>query len=240
MPTIPIPAVTLNMDMRNLKWGWPGYLTFGKNSKDKDKLKNAKAAVDERKPDSDAASKPDTGGEGETPSDAPAAEGDIPGPDPPKEGEKVAVEVEVDTVSLADAMESEGGHGESSNNHSSGVGTPGEILLPLVTSTVGPTTDDIPTPIAVQPADSIPASREGTDEISQHPTSPTSSSPIPEEELPPVIVEPPLAPVTFSQTLVHLAPPGHPLQTTKRRLYYLTVRRRSRLFPLRDLSRKYV
>jgi len=37
-----------------------------------------------------------------------------------------------------------------------------------------------------------------------------------------MISEPQLPPVTFSQTLVHLAPRGDPLRTTKWKVYYLT------------------
>lgn len=223
LPTIPMPAVNLNMDMRNLKWNWPGYLTFGKNSKDKGKQKNAKVAGDEqKKPDAELESKPDIGGERGGSSSASVTDDDIPGSDLPKEEEKLVVEVEVDTASLADAMESENSRGGSSDEHSPGAGTPSEAPPSPATRTIGPISDHDVTPIAVQLADPVTVLR-GVDETSQQPTSTRSPSPN-LEELSPTISEP-LPPVTFSQTLVHLAPPEHPLRTTKRRLYYLTVRR---------------
>jgi hypothetical protein len=227
LPTIPMPAVNLNMDMRNLKWNWPGYLTFGKNSKDKEKQKDVKVAGDEQKePETELEPKPDTGGEGVASSGASVTDGDTPGSDPPKEEEKLVVEVEVDTASLADAMESENSRGGSSNGHSPGAGTPSEALPLPATQTIGPLPDDDVTPTVVQPVDPVPL-LQGVDETSQQPTSIRSPSPIP-EELPPTISDPPPPPVTFSQTTVHLAPSEHPLRTTKRRLYYLTVRRPSR------------
>ena len=225
LPTIPMPAVNLNVDVRNLKWSWPGYLTFGKNSKDKEKQKNASPVTDERNPDLKQEPKPDAGGEGRDPSGAPVADGDVPGSGPPKEEEKVGVEVEVDTVSLADAIESENIHRGSSNEHLPGTSTPSETPPSPATRTIVP--DDDATPTAVQQANPVPAPR-GVDEMSRQPTSASPPLPSP-EELPPTISEPPLPPITFSQTLVHLAPPGHPLRTTKRRLYYLTVCRPSRL-----------
>jgi len=221
LPTIPMPAVSLNVDMRNMRWSWPGYLTFGKNSKDKEKRKNAKGPLDQQKHDPKLEPKPDTGGEGGAPSDTPVAEGDIPNSEPPKETEKVEVEVEVDTVSLADAME-ESGPGGSSNAHSPGPGTPNEAPPPPAVGSVEPTPDENPPPAAVQLTDPVPVFREGVDEVSEEPDSisPPLSSP---EEPPPIILEPPPLLVEFSQTSVYLAPPGHPLQTTKRRLFYLTV-----------------
>jgi len=229
LPTIPMPAVNLNMDVRNLKWNWPGYLTFGKNSKDKEKQKNAKVAGDEQnKPDTELESKSDTGGEAGASSGASVTDSDIPGFDPPKEEEKPRVEVEVDTASLADAIESESIHGGSSNGHSPGAGTPSEAPTSPATRTIVPISDDDVTPTAVQPVDPVPVLR-GFDETFQQPTSTRSPSPS-LEELPPTISELPPPPVTFSQTPVHLAPPEHRLRTTKRRLYYLTVRRPSRAF----------
>ena len=222
LPTIPMPAVTLNVDVRNMKWNWPGYLTFGKNSKDKEKQKGGEAAVDEQKPDSELEPKPDTGGEGVASSDAPVAEGGVPSPGPLKEEEKVEVEVEVDTLSLADAMESEAGQGSGLNAHSPGDGTPNEAPPPLAVRAIGPTPDDDITPTAVRPPDPDPA-RQGDNEMSQRPPSTGSPSSSSEEELHPATSEPPPPLVTFSQTLVHLAPSGHPLRTTRRRLYYLTV-----------------
>jgi len=218
LPTIPMPAVNLNMDVRNLKWNWPGYLTFGKNSKDKEKEKSTKVAADERKPDSELGSEPepDGGGEGRGSPDVPVADGDVPGPDPPREEEKVEVEVEVDTASLADAMVSESIRTGSSNEHSPGVGTPSERPSSPTARTIRPTPGDDTTPKAAQPVALGPVSGEGVTEIFQEPTR--------EEELSPVISEPPPPPVILSQTTVHLAPPGYPLRTTKRRLYYMTVR----------------
>ena len=229
LPTIPMPAVGLNVDMRNLKWGWPGYLTFGKNSKDKEKHKNAKAVVDEQKPHSEPEPKPDAGEEGGVSLSAPVAEGDTPGPNPPKGEEKVEVEVEVDTLSLADAIGSESGRGGSSNERSPDAGTPSDTPPSPAARTVGPIDDA--TPAAVQPPDPVPAFRGGANETPEQPTSTSPPSPSSEEELPPVVSESPPLPVTFSQTLAHLAPSGHPLQTTKRRLYYLTVRRSSVCVP---------
>lgn len=229
LPTIPMPAVHLNMDVRNLKWGWPGYLTFGKNSKDKEKQKNAKVAEDERKSDSELETKPDAGGERGASPDAPVVDGDVPSSDPQKVGEKVEVEAEVDTVSLVDAMESENSHGGSSNEHSPGSGTPSEIPPsppsppPPATRTIALLPDDDVTPTAIQPVNPVPEVQEGVKETSQPPTPTRTPSPNP-VELPPEILEPNIPQVTFSQTLVHLAPLGHPLQTIKRRLYYLTVR----------------
>lgn len=236
LPTIPMPAVNLNMDVRNLKWSWPGYLTFGKNSKDKGKQKNPKATADEREPDTELESKPDTGGEGGPSSDGSVADDDVPNSDSPKEEEKVGVEVEVDAVSLADAMGSENSYGRSSSELSLGAGTPSEVPPSPATKTIGPISEDDATPATVQPAEPVPAFR-GANEMSEHSIS-TSPPPLSPEELPPVISEP-LQPVTFSQTTVHLAPPGHPLRTTKRRLYYLIVRRLSRVF-LQDLIRTCV
>ena len=224
LPTIPMPAVTLNVDVRNMRWSWPGYLTFGKNSKDKEKRKNSKVPVDQQKTDTKLEPKPDIGVEGGAPSDTPVVEGDIPNSNPPKEEEKVEVEVEVDTLSLADAME-ESGPGGSSNQHSPGAGTPNEAPpLPAV-GTVGPTPDENPTPAVVRPTDPIPMFHDGVDEVSQEPDSISPPLSSPEEELPPTISEPPPPLVEFSQTQVHLAPAIHPLRTTKRRLFYLTVRR---------------
>ena len=217
LPTIPMPAVNLNVDVRNLRWSWPGYLTFGKNSKDKPKI--TKAPVDVQKPEL----KPETGGEGGTPPDAPVVESNIPSSGPPKEEEKVEVEVEVDTVSLADAME-ENRHGEGSSKHSPAAGTPSETPPQPAVGADGPNPDDGATPAAVPPVNPLPVFLEGLDGVSQEPASTTPPLPSPEEESLPTISEPPPPPVTLAQTFVHLAPPGHPLRTTKRRLYYLTVR----------------
>ena len=228
LPTIPVPAVNLNMDMRNLKWGWPGYLTFGKNSKDKEKQKNAKATVDEPKPDSESETKPDGVEEGRTSSDTPVIGNGDPDPDPPEGGEKVGVGVEVDTASLADAMESENNHSGSSSEHSPGVCTPSEAPQSPTTGAIGPELEDDATPTAVQPSNHVPASQEEMKEIPRQST-PGPPSPSP-EELPPAISEPPAPPVTFSQTMIYLAPPGRPLLTTKRRLYHLTVCRPSPVY----------
>jgi len=228
LPTIPMPAVNLNVDVRNLKWSWPGYLTFGKNSKDKEKQKNAKPVMDERNPNLQQESKPDAGGEGRDTSGTPVTDGDSPGSGPPKEEEKVGVEVEVDTVSLADAMESESAHRGNSDEHLPGTGTPSETPPSPATRTIGPVPDDDATPTAAQPANPVPAPR-GASDMSQQSTSTSPPSSSHEEGLLPTISEPPPPPITFSQTLVHLAPLGHPLRTTKRRLYYLTVRRPLRL-----------
>ena len=220
LPTIPVPTVNLNVDMRNLKWNWPGYLTFGKNSKDKERQKGVKANVNEQKPGSEPESKPDAGGEGEASEDVLVAEGDTPCSDPPKEEEKVEVEVEVDTLSLADAMESENSRGGSSSAHSR---APSETPPSPTIRTIEPIPDDDATPTATQPPDPD-AILQGVNEISQLPASTEPPSPGSEEGSHPVTSEPPPPPVMFSQTLVHLAPPGHPLRTTERRLYYLTVR----------------
>ena len=237
LPTIPMPAVNLNMDVRNLKWNWPGYLTFGKNSKDKEREKSGKVSRDEqKKPDAELESKPDADGEG----GASSVDGDSPGADPPKEEEKLVVEVEVDTASLADAIGSENGRGGSSNEHSPGAGTPSEAPSSPATRTIRPIPDDV-TPVAVQPADPVSV-LQGIYETSQQSTSTRPPSPSPEKELPPAISEPPSPPppVTLSQTTVHLAPLEHPLRTTKRRLYYLTVRRPSRVSFFKDLNWKCV
>lgn len=232
LPTIPMPAVHLNMDMRNLKWGWPGYLTFGKNAKDKEKQGNAKVGADEPKYEPELEVKPDPGREIEVPPDEPVVSDGVTGPDPLKEEEKVGVEVEVevDTASLADAIKSQNGHG-GSNEHSSGAGTPNEAPPSPAAGTINPVPEDDATPTAVQPVNSVPASQEGRKGVSQQPVftgTPTSSP----EELPPTISEPPSPPVEFSQTLIYLAPRGDPLRTTKRKLYYLTVRLPSRVcFP---------
>jgi len=223
LPTIPMPAVNLNMDVRNLKWNWPGYLTFGKNSKDKEKQKKSRGAGDEQKPETEPESKPNTEGDGGATADVPATDNDTPGSDPPKEEEKLGVEVEVDTVSLADAIESENSYPGSSKEHSPGIGSPSEAPPSPAARTIGPVPDDNTTPTAVQSTDLVPVSRE-TEETPQQPTSTEPPSPGPEEELPPTISGPLPPPVTFSQAPVHLAPPGHPLRTTRRRLYYLTVR----------------
>ena len=234
LPTIPMPTVTLNVDVRNMRWSWPGYLTFGKNSKDKEKRKNTKVPVDQQKPDPKPEPGLDVGGEGVAPSDTPTAEDGIPSSDLPKE-EKVEVEVEVDTVSLADAME-EGDPGESSNKRSPGASTPNEGPLPPAIGTVGLASDENTTPAVVQPTDPVPVFREGVDKVSQEPDSISPPLSSPEEELPPTISEPLPPLVEFSQTPVHLAPPGHPLRTTKRRLYYLTVGRLRVGFSLQDLN----
>ena len=226
LPTIPMPAVNLNMDVRNLKWNWPGYLTFGKNSKDKEKQKKLKGAGDEQEPDTEPESKSNTGGEGVDSPGAPVTD-DIPGSDSLKEEEKVEVGIEVDAVSLADAIESENIGGGSSNEHSPGICTPSEAPPSPATSTIGPIPDDSTTPTVVQPADPIPVSQE-IEETPQQSTS-TDLPSLGPEELPPTTSGPLPPPVTFSQTFVHLAPPEHPLRTTKRRLYYLTVRRPSRV-----------
>ena len=223
LPAIPMPTVALNVDVRNMKWGWPGYLTFGKNSKDKEKQKGADTTADEQKPGSELGTKSDAGEEGGASSDEAGVGGDVPGSDSSKEEEKVEVEVEVDASSLADAIESEGSHGRGSNAHSPGASTPSESPPPLAVETIGPIPDHDVTPTAVRPPDPDPVSREEDNETSQQP--PFTGSPSPgSEELRPATPEPAPPPATFSQTLVHLAPPGHPLQTTKRRLYYLTVR----------------
>ena len=222
LPTIPMPAVNLNMDVRNLKWGWPGYLTFGKNSKDKEKQRNAKAAEDKQKLDSGQEVKPDLGGKEETPPDAPDVDGNVPVSEPPKVEEKVGVEVEVDAVSLADAMESENIHGGSSSEHSPGAGTPNEAPSSPATRTIRPAQEDDTTPTTIRSVNPVTELLEGMEETSQRPPSTGSPSPNPAES-PPTILEPVSPPVTFSQTLVHLAPPGDPLRTTKRSLYYLTV-----------------
>ncbi|KAF9777314.1 hypothetical protein BJ322DRAFT_1097135 [Thelephora terrestris] len=210
LPTIPMPAVHLNMDVRNLKW----------NSKDKEKQKNAKVVEDERKPDSELETKPDAGGERGTPLDAPVVGDDVPGSDPQKEEEKVEVEAEVDTVSLVDAMGSEISHGGSSNGHSPGSGTPGETPPSPATRTIAPPSEDDATPTAIQPVNPALDAQEGSNEASEEPTPTRPPSPNP-VEMPPAILEPTLPRVNFSQTLVHLAPLGHPLRTIKRRLYYL-------------------
>ena len=241
LPTIPMPAVTLNVDVRNMKWNWPGYLTFGKNSKDKEKQKGAEAVVDEQKSDSELEPKPDPRGEGGTSSDVPLTEGDIPGSSPLKEGEKVEVEVEVDTLSLADAMESEAGHGRNSNAPSPGAGAPSEIHPLLPVRVIGPLPDDDITPTAALPPDPDPVPREGDNETSQQPASTGSHSPSSVEELYPATSEPPPQLVAFSQTLVHLAPAEHPFRTTKRRLYYLTVCLSPRAFSSRsELDMRFV
>lgn len=219
LPTIPMPAVNLNMDMRNLKWTWPGYLSFGKNSKDKGKQKKAKSGGDERKSDAEPESKPDTGEEG-TSSGTSVTDGDVPGSDPPNEGEKIGAEVEVDAVSLAEAIESENRHGGSSGEDSPGTSTPSEEHPSPAARTIRPISDEDTTPTMVQEVDTAPMS---CNETSDQPSSIRSPSPGP-EELPPNISEPLPPPVTFSQTPVHLAPPGYPLQTAKRKVYYLTVR----------------
>ena len=222
LPTIPMPAVNLNMDMRNLKWTWPGYLTFGKNSKDKGKQKKAKSRGDEWKPGAEPESKPDTGEEGTSP-DTSVTDSDVPSSDPPNEGEKIGVEVEVDAVSLAEAMESENRHEGSSGEHSPGTSTPSEAHPSPAARTIRPTSDEDVTPTVVQDVDGAPMSCDET----SHQSSPIRfPSPGP-EELPANIPEALPPPVTFSQTPVHLAPPGHPLQTAKQKVYYLTVCRHS-------------
>lgn len=225
LPTIPMPAVHLNMDVRNLKWGWPGYLTFGKNSKDREKQKIAKVGTDDPKHEAEPEGKPDPARESGAPLDAPIAGDDVPDSHPLKEEEKVEVEVEVDAVSLADAIESQNIHGGSSNGSnecSPGAGTPSESPLTPATRAIEIVPEDDVTPIAVQPIDPLPVSPEEMGEVSQGPISTRTPSPDPEEP-PPTIFEPPLPPVTFSQTLVYLAPGRDPLRTTKRKLYYLTV-----------------
>jgi hypothetical protein len=222
LPTIPMPAVPINMDVRNLKWGWPGYLTFGRNPKDKEKQKNAKTGVDQLKHEPDPETKPDSGGEVVVSLDAPIVGNDVPDPHPPKEEEKVGVEVEVDAVSLADAIESQNNHGGSSNECSPGAGTPNETPPSPATRTIETVSEDDATPTAAQPVNPVPVSEEEIEGVSQRPISTRSPSLSP-EVLPPTISEPPPPPVTFSQTLVHLAPGKDPLRTTKRKLYYLTV-----------------
>ena len=227
LPTIPMPAVNLNMDMRGLKWNWPGYLTFGKNSKDKEKQKKTKGGGDERIPGTpEPESKPDSGEGGSSP-DTPVTDGDVSVSDPPSEGEKIGVEVEVDAVSLAEAMELENRHGGSSGELSPGTGTPSEAPPSPTARTIRPTPDEDATPTTVQPVDA-PTSQ-GADEASHQPSSVRSPSPTPEES-PPGIPEPPPPPAAFSHTPVHLAPPGQPLQTTKRRVYYLMVCHHSCIF----------
>lgn len=223
------------MDVRNLKWGWPGYLTFGKNSKDKEKQRSAKVGEDKPKHEPELEAKRDPGSETGVPPDAVIVGNDLLGSHPPNEEEKVEVEVEVDTVSLADAMESQNSHGGNSNEHSPGAGTPSEAPPSPATRTIIPVPEDDVTPTAVQPVNSVPASQEGVEGESQRLT-PTRTQTPSTEEFPPTISEPPLPPVAFSQTLVHLALRGDPLRTIKRKLYYLTVCCPSRARFPRDLT----
>ena len=239
LPSIPMPAVHLNMDVRNMKWGWPGYLTFKKNLKDKGKQKDAKVGAEDPKHEPDTEIKPDPGREGGVPSDAPVVDTDVSGSHPPKEEEKVGVQVEVDTVSLADAIESQNTHGGSSDERSPGAGTPSEAPPLPVTRTIKVPPEDGEIPTAAQPVNPVPEFQEGAEGASQQPTSARTPSPSPEELLP-TILEPPLPPITFSQTLVHLAPRDDPLQTAKRKLYYLTVRRPECVCFPRDLTEKWV
>ena len=108
-------------------------LDLREESEGKESKKGTKATVDEQKSDSGLGSKPVTGEEVSL--DALVAEGDTPCSDPLKEEGKVEVEVEVDTLSLADAMESENGHGGTSSTHSR---TPSEAPPSPLPERLGP------------------------------------------------------------------------------------------------------
>ena len=95
MPTMPaIPPMNLDLDVKKLRWGWPGYLTFGKGGA-------GKATPGASEPSSTSASLAAVAGGPPDPKPPDAAE-DASGAD-----RKDAQDV-VDTASLQEAISSEG------------------------------------------------------------------------------------------------------------------------------------
>ncbi|KAH9888958.1 hypothetical protein C8Q73DRAFT_766729 [Cubamyces lactineus] len=203
LPLPPMPNMNLGLDMKNLKWAWPGYLTFGKsgNSAKASTVLAAPAPIPNFATTNDQ--KEDTGTD---------KSNDLR----PHGGASVQGRetLEVDTASLLEAIttESIGSHTRAASpapsalSHSSQLGDSCDpagaknILTPEANPSASSTPDNAQT---------------GTSGAALGSFDPPTTSPTNNTTTPRVTK-------SFLQALVHIASPSDPLATEKRRVLHLT------------------
>ncbi|OBZ73855.1 Vacuolar fusion protein CCZ1 [Grifola frondosa] len=218
---IAMPSMNLSVDMRNLKWNWPGYLTFGKS------------ASSSKTPSIPPTPSPHPGG------DTSAAS--VPGDKIDEKGEMKLnpAEVEIDAESLREAIATDNVHGPSSRavspappvspeieEHSIQTsddmpGTGNQNLVSPEVNTIAPARQDLSLerltdlPPATVPFDGLPSPPANPSDLpvvsSQSSESGPESKPI-ERLLP-----------SFFTTAIHLADSMDTLSTQRKRVLHLSV-----------------
>ena len=199
MPPMPtMPNMNFNLDVKSLKWGWPGYLTFGKGGN----TKGSPGAL--------------------IPSAAPTSLADIvegtQDPNPPRNGEAKSAPartdtLDVDTASLLEAISSEsvGSYTRAASPAPSALSRSSQL------GEISPQPGGNTSPVDASPVDAPDTQADGV-----HLTVPGVARPPPSL---PLLQEPRPARDFFTVT-VQLASSEDVLKTEKKRVLHLTVRSR--------------
>ncbi|KAI0644202.1 hypothetical protein C8Q79DRAFT_974698 [Trametes meyenii] len=197
MPTI--PSMNLGLDVKSLKWGWPGYLTFGKSgagskpSTSPSTLATTLASVDPPGPPKVIAN----GGNDEGPK-----------PDSGLSGKRRET-LDVDTVSLLEAISTEsiGSYTRAASPAPSGLSRSSQLGES--------TTQDI--------SATISAANSGTSVVQGSGDTPQTNEALSASSVEAAVPEAvPRVLRSFLRSTVHLSRPDDPLATEKKRLLHLT------------------
>lgn len=216
--SMPIPAINLHMDMRNLKWNWPAYLTLGKTQPSQSPKPSSVADM-HSSPASHPAQSKELGQESD-------AEGETEGTiatEPNIEAHQHPDNVEVDFESLFEAMINK----EPSPLSLLEAMIKKDLLPPSLHDTSShsepSSQDDSGIPQSIEPQDSVGLTNVTLDDeshaieastdsdVDNNPLA-SSSSPVAEERVAP-----------FRSTTIFLDDPSDTLRTRRAQLSHLTV-----------------
>ncbi|TCD71860.1 hypothetical protein EIP91_003203 [Steccherinum ochraceum] len=208
----------MNIDMKHLKWSWPGYLTFGKSKSSSPSIPTTPVATDVVSPQPQAITKPSLSTEIK-------ADEDIK--DTPQ---LVAPAVDVDTESLQDAISSEHPHSTRTTPPSLPSIEPSPASIPL------PLDDDLAFPASEEQQDresnkSSPDQTPASPQEEQTVDDPQDNEPSSEQQqietLPVEAADsgphiPTTPPLLYLPTTVHLATEDAPTMTRKMKVWHVT------------------
>ena len=193
-PMPPMPNMNFGLELKNVKWGWPAFPTFGKGG-------STKAPIDP------SASSSHSNLESIVAEDPGATTPSAPQPDVPTKLPTPARKdtLDVDRASLLEAISTE----------SIGSYTRAASPAPSSLSKSTQLGEEDPRPGETSPLEASPVEPQGQPS-NAHLTVP-ANPPLPPSE------EAPLLTRSFITSTVHLNPPDDPLRTEKKRVHHLTV-----------------
>ncbi|KAJ8489172.1 hypothetical protein ONZ51_g3067 [Trametes cubensis] len=204
LPLPPMPNMNLGLDMKNMKWAWPGYLTFGKSGTSS---KTATVLATAAAPGLDSASRNDkkedagsVGDNGLKPHDGVAV----------KSGETL----EVDTASLLEAIttESMGSHTRAASPAPSALSRSSQLGDSSDRTEADHGLSSEPNPSGSPASDNV---QSGTSRVILESSEPSPTFIANDATIPRVAK-------SFLQAFVHLTSSSDPLATEKQRVLHLT------------------
>lgn len=217
-----IPPMNLNLDVRNIKWNWPGYLTFGKANSARPSVPTTPL-----EPSRSHSSAPSVNEQEEKPTATPPAAAMEDNKSDPRKDQPV-----IDTESLQEAMESDGIHAHPSAESSPLPSPP--VVTPLPEGVASPITEES-SPDSHLTAEETPLPDSSDDEKSDNSEdhddtrleSSTDGLTVGQPDTPPVVSPPPTPPPpeplpSFLQTTVFLPEGDDPSNTARRKVLHLT------------------